>query len=132
VRNLIGANVAGNILLISMGLLAIFHILVLLNLVPSDVVWGGQIGDSAISLLALEITALLMTAVFAAIIAAKVGYIQAGKFKKASTVGVWILFAFLILNTVGNLASGVSTENLVFAPITLILSFCALRLAIET
>jgi hypothetical protein len=131
VKKLISANVAGNILLVSMGLLAIFHILVLLNFVPPDLVWGGQIGVSTTNLLVLEIIALLVTAVFAMIIAAKVGYIGISKFKKATTVGAWILFAFLILNTVGNLASGVSVENLVFAPITLILAFCALRLAIE-
>ena len=53
------------------------------------------------------------------------------KFTKATTVGTWIIFAFLILNTVGNLASNVSFERLVFAPITLILAFFAFRLAIE-
>jgi len=37
----------------------------------------------------------------------------------------------LILNTLGNLASGVSFEKLIFAPITLVLAFCAFRLAIE-
>jgi hypothetical protein len=44
---------------------------------------------------------------------------------------VWIIFVFLLLNTLGNLASGVSAENFVFAPITLVLALCALRLAIE-
>jgi hypothetical protein len=130
-KKLISVKVAGNILLISIGLLAIFHVFVLLNFVPSDIVWGGQIGESPTNLLALEITALLVTAVFAIIIAAKMGYIGAGKFKKTITVGIWVIFAYLILNTVGNLASGVSIENLVFAPITLILAFCTLRLAIE-
>jgi hypothetical protein len=46
-------------------------------------------------------------------------------------IGVWLVFAFLLLNTLGNLASGVSFENLIAAPITIILALCALRLAIE-
>jgi hypothetical protein len=37
----------------------------------------------------------------------------------------------MLLNTLGNLASGASFENLIAAPITVILALCALRLAIE-
>ena len=36
-----------------------------------------------------------------------------------------------ILNTIGNRASGVTVENLIFTPLTLVIAFCALRLAIE-
>jgi hypothetical protein len=46
-------------------------------------------------------------------------------------VGIWLVFAYLLLNTLGNLASGISFEKLVFAPITILLAFCAFRLAIE-
>jgi hypothetical protein len=130
-KKLISAKLAGNILLVSFGLLTIFHVLVLLHVVPSNIVWGGQIGGSPTNLLTLEIISLLMTVVFAIVIAAKMDYIKAGKLKKAIAVGVWIIFAYLILNTVGNLASAVSFENLIFTPITLILAFLALRLAIE-
>ena len=130
-KKLMSANLAGNVLLISLGLLAIFDILVLLNVVPSDVVWGGAIKGSTTNLLVLETIALFVTFVFAIIVAAKIDYIKAGKFKKAVNIGVWVIFAYLLLNTVGNLASGVSFENLIFAPITVVLAFCAFRLAIE-
>jgi len=114
-----------------MSLLAVFHVFVLLNVIPSDIVWGGQIDNLAINLITLEITALLVTLVFTVIIAAKMDYIKAGRFKRAINIGVWIIFAYLILNTLGNLASGISFENLIFAPITLLLAICALRLAVE-
>jgi hypothetical protein len=130
-KKLLSVNLAGNLLLISFGLLIIFHILVLLNVVPSDIVWGGQIQGSATNLLVLEMSALFVTFVFAIIIAAKMDYLKADKFRRAVNIGMWVIFAFLILNTVGNLASGVSFENLIFAPITLGLALCALRLAIE-
>jgi hypothetical protein len=74
--------------------------------------------------------ALVVTVIFAIVIAAKMDYIKAGGFTKAVNIGVWIIFAYLILNTLGNLASAVSFENLIFAPITLVLAFCAFRLAI--
>jgi len=130
-KKLISINLAGNLLLIALGLLIIFHILVLLHIVPADIVWGGQNKGSATNLLTLEIIALFVTLVFVIFIAAKMNYIKAGKFKTAVNIGVWIIFVFLILNTVGNLASAVSFENMIFAPITLGLAFCALRLAIE-
>jgi hypothetical protein len=129
-KKLINVKWAGNLLLIAFGALAIFDILILLNIVPSDIVWGGQIKDSATKLI-LETIALFVTFLFAAIVAAKMDYIKAGKFKKAVNIGVWIILGYLILNTLGNLASGVSFENLIFAPITVVLAFCALRLAIE-
>jgi hypothetical protein len=131
VKKLISAKLAGNLLLISLGLLAFFDILILLNILPSDIVWGGQIKDQAANLIVLELIALVVTFIFAIIIAAKMNYINAARFTKAVNIGVWIIFAYLILNTLGNLASGVSFENLIFAPITLVLAFCALRLAIE-
>jgi len=130
-KNLLSAKLAGNILLAAMGLLFIFHFLVLFKVIPADIVWGGQISSSSTNLITLEIIALAVTLLFMIIIAAKTGYIKSGKFSGAINVGMWIVFAYLVLNTVGNLASGISFENLIFAPITIILAFCALRLARE-
>jgi len=130
-KKLISAELAGNILLFSLGLLFIFHVLVLLKVIPAGIVWGGQIKGVPANLVTLEAVALLVTAVFILIVAAKTGYLQADKLSGAVNVGVWLIFAYLLLNTLGNLASGISFEKLVFAPITLILAFCALRLAIE-
>ncbi|MCK6538743.1 MAG: hypothetical protein L6Q26_01695 [Anaerolineales bacterium] len=127
-KKLITAKLAGDLLLASLGLLLIFHLLVLLNFLPADMIWGGQANaDNP----ALEIIAIVVTMFFGWIVAAKTGYVKAGKFAGALHVLVWIVFAFLLLNTLGNLASGVFVENFIFAPITLILALCALRLAVE-
>ena len=118
-KKLIRANLAGNILLAAMALLLIFHVLVVLRVIPAEIVWGGQLRGVPANLIALEI------------VAARLGYIRAGKLSGAVNIGVWLIFAYLVLNTVGNLASGVSFEKLLFAPLTIFLAFCALRLAIE-
>ena len=130
-KKLISTKLAGNILLFSLGLLFIFHVLVLLKVIPADIVWGGQIQGVPANLLTLEIVALLVTAFFILIVAAKLGYLQAGRLSGAINVGLWLIFAYLLLNTLGNLASGISFEKLLFAPITILLALCALRLAIE-
>ena len=130
-KKLISAKLAGNILLFSLGLLFLFHILVLLKVIPADIVWGGQIRGVPANLVTLETIALLVTALFILIVAAKTGYLQTGKLSGAINVGLWLIFAYLLLNTLGNLASGISFEKLIFAPITIILALCAFRLAIE-
>jgi hypothetical protein len=130
-KKLISAKLAGNILLAALGLLAIFHILVLLGVIPADIVWGGMIQGVPSNLVTLETMALLLTLLFIVIIAAKTGYIRAGKLSGAVNIGVWLIFAYLLLNTLGNLASGVSFEKLLFAPVTILLALCAFRLAIE-
>jgi len=128
-KKLISAKLAGNVLLFSLGLLLLFHILVLLKIIPASIMWGGQ--ANAGNIVMLEIVALVVTLFFGYVIAAKTGYVQVGKFGGMVKILVWIIFLFLVLNTLGNLASGISAENFIFAPITLILALCALRLAIE-
>ena len=79
----------------------------------------------------METIALIVTLIFILIIAAKTGLIKTRKFGKLIQVSVWIIFVYFILNTIGNIASGDPVEKWIFAPVTVILTLCALRLAIE-
>ena len=130
-KKIISLKLAGNILLIGYALLAIFHVLVLTQIVPSDIVWGGQAAGSQSNMRTLEIISLIVTFLFAIVIAAKINYIKASKYKNVINIFLWIIFAYSLLNTVGNLASGVSVENLIMAPVTIIIAFLVLRLALE-
>jgi hypothetical protein len=130
-KKLISTKLAGNLLLSVLSLLAVFHILVLLRVLPANIVWGGAIQNSSTSLFPLEMISLLVTLLFAVVIAAKAGYIKAFRFQTAVNIGVWLVFAILLLSMVGNFASGVAFENLIFAPIAVVLALCAYRLAIE-
>lgn len=130
-KNIISARLAGNVLLAAFGSLAVFDVMVMLGILPSDIVWGGQIPEGT-GAFWFELVALVVTLFFALIVAARLGYIGAGRFPRATNIGVWIIFAFMVLNTLGNLASGVTIEKLIFAPVTIVLALCALRLALET
>lgn len=129
-NKLISTRLAGNLLLGSLALLAVFHILVLLSVIPADIVWGGAIQKSTRSLFPLEMISLLVTLLLAVVIAAKAGYIKTVRFQAVVNIGVWLVFAILLLSMVANFASGVAFENLIFAPIAVVLAFCAYRLAI--
>jgi hypothetical protein len=130
-RKLINVKLAANILLVIYGLLVIFHLLVLAQVVPSNIVWGGQVGDLQTDLIALETIAMIVTVFFMFIVAAKVDYIKTGNLKKAVDFLLWIIFAYSLFNIAGNFASGSSTETLVFLPISIVVAFLILRLAIE-
>jgi hypothetical protein len=130
-RKLINTKTAGNVLLALFGLLVAFHIIILFNLLPSDVVWGGQAGGSPSSLRTLETFSLIFTVLFAIVVAAKIGYIKVGKLSRVINVLLWIIFAYLLVNTVGNLASNSSVETLLFTPITIVAALLVFRLAIE-
>jgi hypothetical protein len=57
-------------------------------------------------------------------------YVIADKFKKVSAIGIWVVFAYFVLNAVGNFTSGVSAENFLFGPLTVVLALLSLRVAI--
>lgn len=130
-KSLITTTVAGNILLMLFSALVIFHILVLFNLLPSDMVWGGQVGHTTDRLRTLESISLAFTILFGMVVAARVGYIKVGRFTPVVNILLWFIFAYLLLNTFGNLVSRSLTEKVIFTPITIIAALLVLRLAIE-
>lgn len=122
---------AGNILLVLFTLLAVFHVLVINRIVPSNIVWGGRFIESTSDLFLYEVIALLVLILFILITAAKVGYIKIFKSQKAMNICVWIIFAYLLLNIVGNLASPSTLERVIFMPLSMVMAFFVLRLAVE-
>jgi len=112
-------------------LLSIFHVLVLVGVIPSDFIWGGQIDGNIKNLYTLEIISLAVTIMFIFITIIKNRSLISEKNVKLINIFVWVIFAYMLLNTLGNLASGVSTEKLIFTPISLLIAFFSLRLALE-
>lgn len=130
-KHILSAKLAANLLLILFGFLIVFHLAVLLNLLPSNIVWGGQAAASPAALRTLELVSLALTILFALVVAARAGYLPVGRFQKAITILLWLIFAYLLLNTLGNLAAASLLEKLIFTPLTLLAALLTLRLAIE-
>lgn len=130
-KKILSAKLAGRILIGAFILMLIMHVLVLIGVMPSNFIWGGQVAADGSNLLQLEVVAITLTLLFTGVAAAKIKQIESGKSNRWINIGVWIVFAYLVLNTLGNFASGVSLETLIFGPLTIIMAFCALRLALE-
>ncbi len=131
INRFIPARTAAKILIVIFGVLVIFHVLMLLQLLPPNMVWGGQAAGSPASLRTLEVISLIITILFTLVVAAKAGFIQAAGWVKVVNVLLWLIFVYLLLNTLGNLASGSSLERAIFAPLSIIAMLLVFRLAME-
>jgi hypothetical protein len=128
---MITEGAAATTLLVILGALAIFHVLMLADALPSGIAWGGQAADSPQTLRTLEVVGLVVTVLFAAVVAAKAGFIGSTRVRGPARIGVWIMFGYFVLNVIGNLASASGVERAIFTPISLVVALLALRLAVE-
>ena len=104
-KKIMSASLAGKILLGAFILMLLLNILILLQVIPSNIALGGQVNADQSNLLQLEIVAITLTLVFTGIVATKMNLLKSGKFNKLVNIGIWVVFAYLILNTLGNFAS---------------------------
>lgn len=130
-KTVISAKAAANALLVALGALAVFHVLMLLGIMPASMVWGGRAASSTESLVVLEVVGLSVTGLFAAVVAAKIGYLKAPRLRRVITVSTWVVFGYFVFNILGNLVSSSPLEKGIFTPVSVVLSILALRLAIE-
>jgi len=63
-KKIVSFNLAGKILLGAFFLMLVLHVLILSQVVPENIVWGGQINDDQSNLLPVEIIAISITLIF--------------------------------------------------------------------
>jgi uncharacterized membrane protein len=123
-------TLAGNLLLILLGILIVFHILILFKKIPHDIIWAGKI-QSREQLIQLELISIAVSLLMATFVALKMGYIDWIQNPVAINVSMWVLFAFFSFNTLGNLTAKTFFEKYVFGTMTLIMALLSLYLALH-
>lgn len=127
-ENLIPFKTSGIIMIILFVCIINFHILVLLEQIPSDMVWGGKITTHE-EMVQMELISILVNILLLCVTAIKLNWI---KYKlKSIQFLMWTMFILFLINTIGNIFSENETEKMIFTPITLLLSILSLRMAIE-
>ena len=127
----INADLAAKILLGGFGLVLLVHVLIIARVVPASIVWGGQIKTDNSNLIQMEILAIALTVLFASIVIFKLRSLHGDNPSVLIKISMWIACAYLVLNFLGNFASGVKAETFIFGPLTIVMALCALRLAVE-
>ncbi len=118
----------GHGLLIILGLLLLFHILVLLGVVPANIVWAGKLKNRS-DLIKMESISLIVLSILIAIITQRLGYHQWWANPRYTQVGIWIFFALFLLNTLGNLTATTAFEKYFFGSLTVLISILLFLLA---
>ncbi|MBN2542928.1 hypothetical protein JXI42_08685 [bacterium] len=133
-KKLISFKFAAKASLVIYGLFILFHFAIILgilffNFVPIDYLWGGRM-QTGEQLLVFEIISLLVQIICMFLTLIKAGYFKIPRMAIIAHVGMWILFALFLLNTIGNIFAKTVFEKSL-AIVTAALAVFALRLALE-
>ena len=124
------AEFTGMLLMIIFGLLIVFHLLVISGVIPYDIVWAGKI-QSRTELLRMETVSLILLGLSTAIVALKTGLININIPQLVIDVGMWVLLALFVLNTIGNFLAESPIEKYGFSILTIIISYLIFKLAVR-
>ncbi len=108
----------------------IFHLLVIMHLIPSTIVWGGRLENQQ-ELLKFESISIALNVFFLLIMLIVYGSIKFKVQPIILCVLLWLMSGLFVLNTIGNLLAKSSIETMIFTPVTLLLSVFSLYLAVN-
>lgn len=104
-----------------LGMLLIFHFLILTEQIPYDKVWAGRL-NSVEEMRNFETFSILLNAFILSVLYIKYLQLSKGIKNKVIDILIWIFAGFFALNTLGNLFSKSTTELIFGTLLTLTLS----------
>lgn len=106
-------------ILIGISLLAfVFHLMIMLKIIPYAVTWGGRLKTDE-EMYTFESISVLINLFFIYIVLQKGAFVKAIFSVKALNLTLWIFFALFSLNTIGNIVAKTLFEK-IFTFITLL------------
>jgi hypothetical protein len=129
-KKLISARFSAFSTVFLLSIFVVFHILVMLKLVPSNIVWGGRLNTPA-EMMRMETISVTINLIMIAFAAVRAGILKFRINPNILQVAFWLLFVLFTLNTLGNILSLNTFEKYAFTPVTFLLAIFCLRLAID-
>ena len=108
----------------------IFHLLVLLSIIPYHTVWGGKLKTKK-DMYRFEVVSILLNTFFLATILVHSKILPTSIPARETKYIIWGMFAVFALNTIGNFVSKNEFEKKWFTPITIVLTICCLLVALS-
>ncbi len=128
IMNKMSLKLAVNTTLSILFMVAVFHLLVLVNVVPYTIVWGGKFHNET-QLRNFEVVSIAINAFMIFVVAIKGQYINLPIPMKVISTLMWLFVLLFAFNTIGNLFAKTALETIVFSPITFILALLCFRIA---
>ena len=116
-------------MLIILSLVVLFHVCVLIGIIPPGIVWGGRIRTRD-ELVKMESISILINLVMLQIVMVRAGYFKIKINPLIIKITLWAMALLFLLNTIGNLFSENDFEKMAFTPLTFLLAIFCIRLAI--
>lgn len=107
-----------NTLIVISVLATIFHLLILVRVIPFEITWGGRL-KTVEEMYVFETISILINSFFIFILLQKGEYIRYFLGEKTVKIVLWIFFTIFVLNTIGNVFATTDFEKY-FAILTLI------------
>jgi hypothetical protein len=104
----------------------VLQILLAAGIFPISMAWGGRQSQLTASLRIASIIAAVLLGVFIYVIRYRAGLVGNVPIPVIIRVVSWIITAFMAFNTLGNVTSVSTNEQLIFGPVTFILSVACL------
>jgi len=108
----------------------IFHLLVIIDIIPFTIIWGGKMKTHE-DMLVMEGVSIGINLLFLGIVLLRFYQRFNSSIVNKLRFVFWIFFVLFSLNTLGNLFAETLTETLVFTPLTIMLAVLSLRLALK-
>ncbi len=112
---------ASKIMLGLLTIVVLFHIFVVINLIPYEVVWAGKL-KSLKEMYVFETMSITINLFLIIVILYKGNYIKHRLSEKLLNGILWFFIILFVLNTIGNLLAETFFEKVVFTPLTLLSS----------
>ena len=117
--NFISTN-ATKILLTLLLAVSLFHVLILVKIIPYEITWGGRLKNDS-EMYVFETFSLVINLFLMLVLLMKANYVKRIFAMKAINIILWIFVVLFALNTLGNLFAKTTLEKL-FAVTTLLFS----------
>ena len=115
-------RVIANIVTVLLALVIAMQLLLAAGVLPASISWGGRQTEATTGFQITSIVAALILGGFIYIIRYRAGLLGKTSIPKGIRIGSWIVAGFMVLNTLGNLASVNTVEKFVFAPLTFVIA----------
>lgn len=123
-------TLVSQISLMLFGAIILYHILILLQIIPFELTWGGRLQNEA-AMYRYEAVSISLNLVFFLVVLHKSRLVKRCQKSKFINILLYLLAGLFALNTIGNLLALNSLETYIFTPVTFVLTIFCWRLAVE-
>jgi hypothetical protein len=129
-KNLISFQKAFIGVIILNALVIVFHFCVLFQIIPFTIVWGGRL-NSVEEMLVFELISISINIAIILVVFKKGKHVKLAQKSRFINGVVWLFSGIFLLNTIGNLFAETQLEMIIMTPVTALLCFFCVRIAME-